>query len=242
MFNVMKFQIERQLCWRLTLTIAFVLFVLCGAEQDCVAQPSPTDSLDRTVLPIAPSPFQGIQGIRSKESTPAFPEKVTAPKGAPNIVLILNDDVGFGAASTFGGPIPTPNLQKLAERGLRYTRFHTTGVCSPTRAALITGRNHHSAHTGVVMEMATGYPGYDSILGKDMASIGEILKDNGYNTGWFGKNHNVSDWEATAAGPFDRWPTGLGFEKFYGFIGGVVRHDHFPWNSGRNGTEERLRS
>lgn len=224
MFNVMKFQIERQLCWRLTLTIAFVLFVLCGAEQDCVAQPSPTDSLDRTVLPIAPSPFQGIQGIRSKESTPAFPEKVTAPKGAPNIVLILNDDVGFGAASTFGGPIPTPNLQKLAERGLRYTRFQTTGVCSPTRAALITGRNHHSAHTGVVMEMATGYPGYDSILGKDMASIGEILKDNGYNTGWFGKNHNVSDWEATAAGPFDRWPTGLGFEKFYGFIGGVANN------------------
>ena len=118
----------------------------------------------------------------------------------------------------------TPNIQKLADNGLRYNRFHTTAVCSPTRAALITGRNHHTAHTGVVMEMATGYDGYNSLLGKDMATIGEMLKLNGYNTAWFGKNHNVADWESTQAGPFDRWPTGMGFEKFYGFIGGVANN------------------
>jgi hypothetical protein len=114
-----------------------------------------------------------------KESTPSFPSNVTAPKGAPNVLLILMDDVGFGATSTFGGPIPTPTLDKLAAEGLRYNRFHTTAVCGPTRAALITGRNHHSAHAGVVTEMATGYPGYDSVLGKDMVTVAEILKDNG---------------------------------------------------------------
>lgn len=163
-------------------------------------------------------------GLRSKDSVPSFPRSVTAPVGAPNVVLVLLDDVGFGATSTFGGAISTPNIQKLADNGLRYNRFHTTALCSPTRAALITGRNHHSAHTGVVMEMATGYEGYNSLVGKDMATIGEILKLNGYNTAWFGKNHNVSDWESTAAGPFDRWPSGLGFEKFYGFVGGVANN------------------
>ena len=120
--------------------------------------------------------------------------------------------------------ISTPNIQKLADNGLRYNRFHTTAVCSPTRAALITGRNHHTAHTGVVMEMATGYDGYNSLLGKDMATLGDMLKLNGYNTAWFGKNHNVADWESTQAGPFDRWPTGMGFEKFYGFLGGVANN------------------
>ncbi|MEQ1892613.1 MAG: arylsulfatase [Planctomycetota bacterium] len=181
-------------------------------------------SFHRTVLPIAPGPFQGTVGLRSKDSKPAFPRPVTAPEGAPNVVLVLLDDVGFGASSTFGGAIQTPTIQKLADNGLRYNRFHTTAVCSPTRAALITGRNHHTAHTGVVMEMATGYDGYNSLVGKDMASIGEILKLNGYNTAWFGKNHNVSDWESTQVGPFDRWPTGLGFEKFYGFLGGVANN------------------
>lgn len=190
------------------------------------AQPTTGQSqpIERSVLPIAPEPFRGTIGLRSKESIPAFPRPVTAPADAPNVVLVLLDDVGFGAASTFGGIIETPNIDRIAQAGLRYNRFHTTAVCSPTRAALITGRNHHSAHTGVVMEMATGYEGYNSLVGKDMASIGEILKLNGYNTAWFGKNHNVSDWESTQAGPFDRWPTGLGFEKFYGFIGGVANN------------------
>ena len=171
------------------------------------------------VLPLPSPPFKGQIGLSAKDSTPDFPEPIQAPKGAPNVVLVLLDDVGFGASSTFGGPIATPTLERLAKSGLRYTQFHTTALCSPTRAALLTGRNHHSAHTGVIMEQATGFPGYDSLMGKDTATVGEILKQHGWNTAWFGKNHNVPDWQSSQAGPFDHWPSGLGFEKFYGFIG-----------------------
>ena len=185
---------------------------------------NPSFPVDRTVLPIAPTPFQGTIGLRASESTPSFPTGVTAPEGAPNVVLILLDDVGFGATSTYGGPIDTPTLQRLSDRGVRYDRFHTTAVCSPTRAALLTGRNHHTAHTGAVMEMATGYPGYDSVLGHDMVTVAQTLKLNGYNTAWFGKDHNVPDWESSQAGPFDRWPTSQGFEKFYGFLGGSANN------------------
>ena len=142
------------------------------------------------------------------------------PAGAPNILLILTDDVGFGASSTFGGPIPTPTFDRLASSGLRFTRFHTTALCSPTRAALLTGRNHHSVGSGVITEIGTGYPGYTSIIPKSAATVGEILRQNGYATSWFGKCHNVPVWETSQAGPFDRWPTGLGFEHFYGFLGG----------------------
>ena len=156
-------------------------------------------------------------------STPDFPQPVRAPQGAPNVSLALLDDVGFGATGTFGGPVQTPTLERLAENGLRYNQFHTTALCSPTRAALLTGRNHHSAHTGVIMEAATGYPGYDSVMGKDTATFAEILKLEGWNTAWFGKNHNVPDWQTSQAGPFDLWPTGLGFEHFYGFVGGDTR-------------------
>ena len=171
------------------------------------------------VLPVPPAPFKGQIGLSAKDSTPDFPEPIQAPKGAPNIVLVLLDDVGFGASSTFGGPIETPTLERLAKSGLRYTQFHTTALCSPTRAALLTGRNHHSAHTGVIMEQATGFPGYDSLMGKDTATVAEIVKQHGWNTAWFGKNHNVPDWQSSQAGPFDHWPTALGFEKFYGFVG-----------------------
>ncbi len=171
------------------------------------------------VLPVPPPPFKGEIGLSAKDSRPDFPQPVHAPKGAPNIVLVLLDDVGFGASSTFGGPIDTPTLDRLAKSGLRYTQFHTTAVCSPTRAALLSGRNHHSVHTGLIMEMATGFPGYDSLMGKDTATIAEILKQKGWNTAWFGKNHNVPDWQSSQAGPFDLWPTGLGFEHFYGFVG-----------------------
>ncbi len=136
------------------------------------------------------------------------------------MLLIMTDDVGFGAPSTFGGVIPTPALDRIAKAGLRYTAFHSTALCSPTRAALITGRNHHSVHTGVVVEQASGFPGYTSIIEKDTATIGRILKDNGYATAWFGKDHNTPIWESTPAGPFERWPTGLGFQYFYGFVGG----------------------
>ncbi len=171
------------------------------------------------VLPVPPAPFKGQIGLSAKDSNSDFPQPVQAPKGAPNIVLVLLDDVGFGATSTFGGPINTPTLDRLARNGLRYTQFHTTALSSPTRAALLTGRNHHSAHTGVIMEMATGFPGYDSLMGKDTATVAEILKQKGWNTSWFGKNHNVPDWQTSQAGPFDLWPMGLGFQYFYGFVG-----------------------
>jgi arylsulfatase len=132
----------------------------------------------------------------------------------------MTDDVGFGACSTFGGPISTPTMDNLAANGLRYNEFHTTALCSPTRAALITGRNHHNVASGVITEFATGFDGYNSLVPKSAASIGEILKDNGWNTGWWGKMHNVPDWKSSTSGPFDLWPNGLGFEYFYGFLGG----------------------
>lgn len=142
------------------------------------------------------------------------------PKGAPNVLLIMTDDLGFGAPATFGGVIPTPALDRVANTGLRYTNFHSTSLCSPTRAALITGRNHHVAGFGVVGEVTTGFPGYDSIILKANGTIGNILKDNGYATSWFGKNHNTPSYQSTAAGPFDQWPVGMGFEYFFGFMGG----------------------
>jgi arylsulfatase A-like enzyme len=180
------------------------------------------------VLPQPQPPFKGKIERTAKDSTPDFPKGVEAPKGAPNVLLILTDDVGFGASSTFGGPIQTPNFQRLADSGLRYTMFHTTALCSPTRAALITGRNHHSVASGVITEMATGYPGYNSLVPKSAGSVGEVLRENGYNTSWFGKMHNIPDWMSSQAGPFDLWPSGLGFEYFYGFIGG----DTDQWQPG----------
>jgi len=172
------------------------------------------------VLPHTPPPFRGTINLRAKDSTPDFPQPIEAPKGAPNVLLILLDDVGFGASSAFGGPCRTPVLEALAKRGLRYTQFHTTALCSPTRAALITGRNHHAVHSAAITEAATGFPGYDSVMQKDTATVAEVLKLNAWNTAWFGKNHNVPDWQTSQAGPFDLWPTGLGFEHFFGFIGG----------------------
>ncbi|WP_284693297.1 sulfatase-like hydrolase/transferase, partial [Escherichia coli] len=130
------------------------------------------------------------------------------------------DDVGFGASSTFGGPVPMPALQEVADAGLRYNQFHTTALCSPSRAALLTGRNHHSVGFGAISEIAVGFPGYNSIIPKEKATTAEVLKGNGYNTAWFGKNHITPMWEISPSGPFDHWPTGLGFERFYGFMGG----------------------
>ncbi|WP_435007569.1 arylsulfatase [Tundrisphaera lichenicola] len=173
-----------------------------------------------SVLPIPPEPFRGSINLRAEDSKSDFPQPVEAPKGAPNVLLVLLDDVGFGASSTFGGPCNTPVLEDLASKGLKYNQFHTTALCSPTRAALISGRNHHSVHTACIMEGATGFPGYDSAMQKDTATVAEVLKQNGWNTAWFGKNHNVPDWQSSQAGPFDLWPTGLGFEHFYGFVGG----------------------
>jgi hypothetical protein len=146
------------------------------------------------VLPRPEAPFQGKIGRTVKDSTPDFPKGVEAPAGSPNVLLILTDDVGFGATSTFGGPIQTTTFQRLADSGLRYNMYHTTALCSPTRAALMTGRNHHSVARGVITEFATGYPGYNSLVPRSAGSVGSVLKDNGYNTSWFGKMHNVPDW------------------------------------------------
>ena len=182
--------------------------------------PNATTTIDGRYLPPPPQPFQGEINLNAAQSKPGWPARVVPPKGAPNILLIMTDDVGFAAPSTFGGVIPTPALDRIAAAGLRYTNFHSTSLCSPTRAALITGRNHHSVGFGVISEAASGFPGYNSVIGKDSATIGRILLENGYRTSWFGKDHNTPTWDASQAGPFDQWPTGMGFEHFYGFVGG----------------------
>lgn len=186
-----------------------------------------TFNFDRTQLPLPEPPFQGKIGKTYQDSEPAWPELPAPPEGAPNVVIILLDDVGFGQVSTFGGPVPTPNLDKLAARGLKYNRFHTTAICGPSRAALITGRNHHNCGSGFLAEWATGFPSYNNMIPSSTATVGRLLKENGYNTSWFGKNHNTPDWESSLAGPFDRWPSGLGFDYFYGFIGGET-HQYYP--------------
>jgi arylsulfatase len=191
-----------------------------------------------SILPAPEPPFNGKIGRTVKDSTPDFPKGVEAPAESPNILLIVTDDVGFGASSTFGGPVQTPNFQRLADTGLRYNRFHTTALCSPTRAALITGRNHHSVASGDITEMATGYPGYNSLVPRSAGSVGSVLKENGWNTAWFGKMYNVPDWMSSQAGPFDLWPTGgLGFERFYGFLGGDSDQWHPALYDGTNPIE-----
>ena len=182
--------------------------------------PSATTTIDGKYLPHPPAPFGGTINLDSKDSKPYWPPTVVPPKGAPNVLLIMTDDQGYGVTSTFGGVIPTPAMDRIANAGLRYTQFHSTALCSPTRAALITGRNHHSVGFGVITEMSTGYPGYNSIIGPESATVGEILKENGYATSWFGKNHNTPSYQISSAGPFNQWPSGMGFDHFYGFIGG----------------------
>ncbi len=181
---------------------------------------SSAETLDRTVLPI-PQPARPTYrelDARKVKAPPRF--EVTAPQDAPNVVIVLIDDVGFGATSTFGGPIRTPTLDRLANAGLRYNNFHTTALCSPTRMALKTGRNHHTCNTGSIMESSTGFPGNTGQLPNSVAPLAEMLRLNGYSTGAFGKWHETAVWETSVSGPFDRWPTHQGFDKFYGFIGG----------------------
>nr|WP_269473310.1 arylsulfatase [Kineobactrum salinum] len=174
---------------------------------------------DRRVLPHPAPPFRGVIRETAEDSRSHFSPRVRAPQGAPNVLLVMTDDVGFAAASTFGGLIDTPTLDQLAEGGLVYNNFHTTAVCSPSRAALLTGRNHHAVGTGIIPEVATGFPGYNSEIPKNAATIASILKYNGYSTAMFGKHHNVPISQISTSGPFDNWPTSLGFEHFYGFIG-----------------------
>jgi arylsulfatase A-like enzyme len=201
---------------------------------------SATTTIDGKQIPPPPPKFGGVIKESAKDSTPWWPPRVVPPKGAPNVLLIMTDDQGYGVPGTFGGVIPTPALDRIAKNGLRYTQFHSTALCSPTRAALITGRNHHSVGYGVIGELSTGYPGYDSVIGPESATIGEILKENGYATSWFGKNHNTPGFQySSAAGPFEQWPSGMGFQYFYGFMGGetdqwepYLFRDHtqiYPW-------------
>jgi len=182
--------------------------------------PSATTTIDGKQLPAPDPKFGGVIKEDALHSTPWWAPRIVPPQGAPNVLLIITDDSGFGVPSTFGGVVPTPAMDRVAQNGLRYNNIHSTALCSPTRAALITGRNHHSAGFGVVSEQATGFPGYNSIIAKDKATIGRILLDNGYATAWFGKNHNTPSFAASQVGPFDQWPIGMGFEYFYGFVGG----------------------
>ena len=184
------------------------------------SEPSSSPPLDRTRLPIAEPTLKPITELDVRNTKPPARFEVTAPKGAHNVVIILIDDLGFGATSTFGGPIPTPTLDRLAKRGLRYNNFHTTALCSPTRVALKCGRNHHTANAGSIMETATAYPGNTGAIPNSVAPLAEMLRLNGYSTGAFGKWHETAAWETSVSGPFDRWPTHQGFDKFYGFIGG----------------------
>jgi len=185
-----------------------------------LGSPKATTTVGGTQLPVPDPQFGGVIKEKASDSKAWWPPRVVPPKGAPNVLLIMTDDSGFGAPGTFGGVVPTPALDRIAATGLRYTNFHSTALCSPSRAALITGRNHHVAGFGVVGEVATGFPGYDSIIRKENGTIGTILKDNGYATSWFGKNHNTPFYQSTPAGPFEQWPCGMGFEYFYGFVGG----------------------
>jgi len=209
------------------LAAVFLIFLLAAAGTRAQQQTtgatgsaSGTTTLKGSQLPQPPPKFGGVIKETLEGSKSWWPPRVVPPKGAPNVLLIMTDDQGYGVPGTFGGVIPTPALDRIAKAGLRYTNFNSTALCSPTRAALITGRNHHSGGFGVITELSTGFPGYDSIIGSDDTTIGRILKDNGYATSWFGKDHNTPDFQYSVAGPFDQWPSGMGFDYFYGFLGG----------------------
>ncbi|MCD6033245.1 MAG: arylsulfatase, partial [Thermomicrobiales bacterium] len=176
----------------------------------------------RDNLPIPNEAYAGPVYYDANDPAAVFPpiQGIRPPKGAPNVLVVLIDDVGFGASSAFGGPINTPTAERLAANGLKYTRFHTTALCSATRAALLTGRNHHSVGMGSITELASAAPGYTSMIPNTKAAVATTLRNNGYSTAQFGKCHEVPVWETSPMGPFDHWPTMQGFEKFYGFIGG----------------------
>ncbi len=207
-----------------TMVLLAVAFTSAAAVAQVVTgtlgQPSATTTVNGNQLPAPDPKFGGVIKETLEGSKVWWAPRIAPPKGAPNILLIMTDDQGYGVPGTFGGVIPTPALDRIAKSGLRYTEFNSTALCSPTRAALITGRNHHSVGFGVITELSTGFPGYNSVIGPESATIGRILKDNGYATSWFGKNHNTPDYQYSTAGPFDQWPSGMGFDYFYGFLGG----------------------
>ena len=200
---------------------------LCGAMLMSASPFLRAQDVDRTVLPIPPAPFRGHITPSFNTSLPGTPEPLRAPEGAPNVLLILIDDAGYGQTSTFGGLIQTPTLDALAAGGLRYNRFHVTALCSPTRAALLTGRNSHAVGMGTVTNLGTDFPGYTGSIPKCAAFLPQVLEMNGYATAAFGKWHLIPESEDTPAGPFDHWPTHEGFDKFYGFLNGET-NQWFP--------------
>jgi arylsulfatase A-like enzyme len=195
-------------------TLVALSFLLSGVDY------SWSSELDRSVLPVPPEAFQGKLEPTEAASTPVYPKVIKAPEGAPNILLVMTDDVGFASVSPFGGSAPTPNLEQLARRGLLYNQFHTAAICSSTRAALLTGRNHHAVGSGTLVDIPTPYPGYTAIIPPSAATVARVLRDNGFTTAMFGKDHNIPRRDRSSAGPFDQWPTGRGFDYFYGFIAG----------------------
>jgi arylsulfatase A-like enzyme len=203
------------------ISLAALTFGCTDAPNKEVAAANTTaDGLDRTVLPIVEPKRQTYKELDARNAKAPARWEVKAPQGAPNVVVVLIDDIGFGASSTFGGPINMPNLEKIAATGLKYNRFHTTALCSPTRVALLTGYNHHSNNAGSIMETSTAFPGNNGVRPQSITPMAEVLRQNGFSTAAFGKYHETPPWEISAAGPYDRWPTHSGFEKFYGFIGG----------------------
>jgi arylsulfatase A-like enzyme len=176
--------------------------------------------LERTVLPIPEPVYPQITTLDAREAKAPPRFQVKAPDGAPNVMIILVDDMGFGMPSAFGGPVQMPNAEQMTKEGLSYNRFHTTALCSPTRTALLSGRNHHMNNMGAITETATAFPGYTGQRPNNVAPLAEMLRLNGYSTSFFGKNHETAAWEVSPSGPTDRWPTRSGFDHFYGFIGG----------------------
>ena len=206
---------------RTTRALVFIASTLAlGLIVFATATASAQDELDRTVLPVQEPEPPTYSELDARKATPPPRFEVKAPSGAPNVVIVLIDDIGFGGPSTLGGPLQTPTMDRLAKNGLLFNNFHTTALCSPTRMALKTGRNHHTCNTGSIMETATAFPGNTGALPNRVAPLAEMLRLNGYSTGAFGKWHETAAWETSLSGPFDRWPTHQGFDKFYGFIGG----------------------
>ena len=190
-----------------------------GAQQPA-APPPPVYPTDRTVLPIPEPQYPHSKVFDVRNATPPARFVVKAPDKAPNVLIVLIDDMGFGQSSSFGGPIHMPTVERLANEGLRYNEFHTTALCSPTRSALLSGRNHHMNNFGSIAETATSFPGQTAQRPNSVAYLPEMLRLNGYSTAHFGKNHETAPWEVSPSGPTDRWPTRSGFDKFYGFMGG----------------------
>ncbi len=204
-----------------TIIVSIIVMVSCtGPSNDNETTSIQGHSIDRTVLPIVPAEREPITEMDARNVEAPEPFEVKPPEGAPNVVIVLIDDIGFGAAGTFGGAISTPAFDRLANNGLRYNQFHTTALCSPTRASLLSGRNHHAVNVGSVMEIATGFPGNNGRRPANALYVAETLRQNGYSTAAFGKWHETAPWEVSVSGPYTRWPTNSGFDKFYGFIGG----------------------